>query len=158
MMPGVAGSTLDAVPADYVADAIARLALRDGVDGATVHLCAGAGAMPLDELLDDTYARWARSPGWRRRAVARPALADLALWALFVRTVDETGNPRLRQVTQALSHFLPQLALPKRFETTRADALLGRPAPPVRAYWGRMIDHLQATGWRRVAGLTEAAA
>ena len=127
-------------------------------DGLTVHLCAGAGALPLDELLDDTYARWARSPEWRRRAVARPALADLALWELFVRTVEETGNARLRQVTQALSHFLPQLALPKRFDTSRADWLLGRGAPPVRAYWGRMIDHLQATGWRGVAGLAEVAA
>jgi hypothetical protein len=58
-------------------------------------------------------------------------------------------------VAHALSHFLPQLALPKRFETARAEALLGAGAPPVRDYWGRMLDHLDATGWRGVAGLTE---
>jgi hypothetical protein len=61
-------------------------------------------------------------------------------------------------VTRALTHFLPQLALPKRFDTQRADALLGVPSPRVSDYWGRMIDHLQRTGWRGVAGLAEEAA
>jgi hypothetical protein len=156
MIPGVPGATLDVIPADYVADAIARLALRAGVDGETVHLCAGAGALPLDELLDASFARWERDPAWRRRGVERPSLGDLETWELFVRAVDETGNPRLRAVAHALSHFLPQLALPKRFETARAEALLGAGAPPVRAYWGRMLDHLDATGWRGVAGLSDA--
>jgi hypothetical protein len=157
MIPGAPGATLDAVPADYVADAVARLALRGGVDGETVQLCAGAGALPLDELLDECFARWARDAAWRRRGVARPTLGDLDTWGLFVRAVDDTGHPRLRLVTHALSHFLPQLALPKRFATERAEALLGRAAPPVRAYWGRMVDHLQATGWHGVAGLAEPA-
>jgi nucleoside-diphosphate-sugar epimerase len=75
MIPGVPGATLDVVPADYVADAIARLALRAGVDGETVHLCAGAGALPLDELLDASFARWERDLGVAaargRAAVAR---------------------------------------------------------------------------------------
>ena len=157
MIPGVAAAELDAVPADYVVNGITRIALRDGVDGQTVHLCAGAGSMPLDELLDDSYARWARDVSWRKRDIARPTLADLETWELFARTVEETGHPRLRRVTQALSHFLPQLALPKQFDTTRADALLGERAPPVREYWGRMIDHLQATAWQGVAGLDVAA-
>jgi len=61
-------------------------------------------------------------------------------------------------VTRALTHFLPQLALPKRFETRHADELLGAAAPRVSDYWGRMIDHLQRTGWRGVAGLAEEAA
>jgi hypothetical protein len=64
----------------------------------------------------------------------------------------------LRRVTRALAHFLPQLALPKQFDTRHADALLGAGAPVVREYWGRMIDHLQQTGWRGVPGLAEVAA
>jgi hypothetical protein len=58
--------------------------------------------------------------------------------------VEDTGDVRLRRVTQSLSHFIPQLALPKRFGTARADALLGYPAPPVSAYWGRMVARLLA--------------
>ncbi|PYP81017.1 MAG: hypothetical protein DMD35_02990 [Gemmatimonadetes bacterium] len=158
MIPGVSDSVLDVVPADYVADAIARLALRRDLDGATVQLCAGAGAMPLGELLDECYARWATDATWRRRRIAPPSQGDLETWEMFTQAVEETGHPRLRRVTRALAHFLPQLALPKRFDTRRADALLGAAAPPVHEYWGRMIDHLQQTGWRGVPGLAEVAA
>ncbi|HKG94109.1 MAG TPA: SDR family oxidoreductase [Gemmatimonadaceae bacterium] len=142
MMPSAEGSALDVVPADYVADAVAELALRPELAGETLHLCAGAGAMPLVALLDETYEQWARAEAWRRRAIPRPALTDLETYRLFERAVEETGDARLRRVTQSLSHFIPQLALPKRFETARADGFLGRAAPPVRAYWGRMVAQL----------------
>ena len=158
MIPGVAESMLDVVPTDYVSDAIERLALRAGIDGETVQLCAGAGAMPLVDLLEECRACWARDAVWRRRGIALPSLADLETWELFAQAVEETAHPRLRRVTRALTHFLPQLALPKRFETQRADALLGVPSPRVSGYWGRMVDHLQRTGWRGVAGLAEEAA
>jgi nucleoside-diphosphate-sugar epimerase len=157
MIPGVAESMLDVVPADYVADGIARLALRGGIDGEVVHLCAGAGAMPLQEVLDECHSHWSRDASWRRRGIALPSLADLPTWELFAGTIEETANPRLRRITRAIAHFLPQLALPKRFDTTRADNLLGA-APPVRDYWGATIDHLQAGGWNGVPGLVEVAA
>ena len=145
MMPGVAESTVDAVTTSYVADAIARLSLREDLTGTVVHLCAGAGALPLEELLDITYERWATDPAWRRRGIARPALTDLATYSLFERTIEEVGDASLRRITRALSHFVPQLALPKRFETTGAGALLGQAAPPVRDFWLPMLDHLLAS-------------
>ena len=158
MIPGLATSGIDLVPADYVAGALARLALADGVEGETLHLCAGAGAMPLEDLLDVSYACWARDTGWRRRGIARPTLGDMDTWELFARSVEETGHARLRGVTRALAHFLPQLALPKQFDTARADALLGGRAPAVRDYWERVVLHLRATEWRGVAGVAELAA
>ena len=158
MIPGVAESVLDVVPTDYVSDAIARLALRGGIDGETVHLCAGAGAMPLGELLAECHARWATDAAWRRRGIALPSQADLETWELFTQAVEQTGHPRLRRVTRAISHFLPQLALPKRFENRRAAELLGHEPPPVREYWGRMVDHLVRSQWRGVSALVEEAA
>ena len=158
MIPGLAQTALDLVPADYVAHAVAQLALRDGVQGETLHLCAGAGSMPLAELLDACSACWGRDTAWRRRGIAQPTLGDMETWELFARSVEETGHPRLRSVTRALAHFLPQLALPKQFDTARADALLGAGAPAVRDYWGRMVAHLCATEWHGVAGLSEIAA
>lgn len=151
MMPCADGSALDVVPADYVAEAVAELALRPELAGETLHLCAGDGAMPLGELLDVTYEQWARAESWRRRAVARPALTDLETYRLFERAVEDTGDARLRRVTQSLSHFIPQLGLPKRFETVRAERALGRGAPPVRAYWARMVARLLDGGARREA-------
>ena len=148
MMPGAAGSTVDAVTTSFVADAIARLALRDDASGQVVHLCAGDGALPLDELLDITYERWSADLLWRRRLIARPALTDLATYRLFERTIEDVGDPSLKRLTRALSHFVPQLALPKRFETSNAERLLGYSAPPVRAFWLPMLDHLLATPQR----------
>lgn len=158
MIPGVTESMLDVVPADYVADGVARLALRAGIDGEVVQLCAGAGAMPLDEVLDECRARWSRDVAWRRRGIALPSLADLPTWELFASTVEETASPRLRRITRALAHFLPQLALPKRFDTARADRLLGAAAPPVRDFWRATIDHLASAGWNGVPALVEVAA
>jgi thioester reductase-like protein len=148
MMPGVAGSTVDAVTTSYVGRAIAELALRDDVSRKTVHLCAGAGALPLQELLDITWERWALDPAWRRRGIPRPALADLATYALFERSIEQVGDASLKRVARALSYFAPQLAMPKEFETATADTLLGEPAPAVRKFWIPMLDGLAAMSWR----------
>ena len=147
MMPGIAGSTVDAVTTEYVGDAISRLSLNDDLHRRAVHLCAGTGALPLQELLEITWDRWAAlDPAWRRRGIPRPALADLRTYALFARP-SRDRRPSLKRVLRALSHFAPQLAMPKRFETTTADALLGAPAPAVRDFWIPMIDDLAATNW-----------
>lgn len=155
MMPGAEDTPVDVIPANWVADAIARLALMDAAIGRTVHLCAGEGALSLGALLDRTYALWSRDTSWRRRYVARPALSDLRTYELFERSVDLVGDARLKRITRSLSHFVPQLALPKRFDTSQARALLGDAAPPVRSYWERMLEWLLASSWS--AALPEAA-
>jgi long-chain acyl-CoA synthetase len=156
MMPGVADSTVDVVTTSYVAKAIAQLTLVDDGSGETVHLCAGDRALPLGELLDLTYERWAIDAAWRRRGIARPALADLETYALFERTIEEVGDPSLKRITRALSHFVPQLALPKRFATANAEALLGYAAPAVRDFWVPMLDNLLLT--KRATDTVECAA
>ena len=65
---------------------------------------------------------------------------------LFERSVEQIGDPSLKRVTRALSDFVPQLAMPKRFETTTADTLLGARAPSVRDFWIPMLDGL-AMNW-----------
>lgn len=142
LLPGSEDTPVDLVPGDYVADAVARLALDPDAERRTFHLCAGRGALPLGEMLDRCRAHWERDPAWRGRAVARPALTDLPTYRLFERAVEETADARLRRITRSLSHFVPQLALPKRFDTAHADAALGHRAPPVRRYWERVLDGL----------------
>jgi nucleoside-diphosphate-sugar epimerase len=147
MIPGTEASLIDVVHGEYVALAIADLALREDSAGETYHLCAGAGALPLGELLDTTYGIWASARAWRRRSVVRPALTDLPTYRLFERSVEEVGDARLRQAVASLSHFAPQLALSKQFDTTRADAALGYSAPPARTFWPRVVHELLAAGW-----------
>jgi nucleoside-diphosphate-sugar epimerase len=155
MMPGTDDTPIDVIPADWAADGIAKLALARETAGLTLHLCAGEGALPLGELLDRTYALWSRDPAWRRRGIARPALSDLPTYELFERSVELVGDARLKRITRSLSHFAPQLALPKHFDTSRAREILRDAAPPVSAYWDRMLEWLLASNWS--AALPEAA-
>jgi nucleoside-diphosphate-sugar epimerase len=147
MIPSAPGATVDLVPADYVAAAIAALAVREDLGGRTFHLCAGAGALAIGELLERTWEVFARDAAWKRKALPRPVLADLRTYALLERSIDRTGDEALRRSLRGLSHFAPQLALPKRFETAGADTLLGAPAPPVGSYWARVVDHLLTARW-----------
>lgn len=142
LLPGEEDTPVDLVTNEYVSGALAELAFAEWGAGRTLHLCAGRGALPLGELLDLCTAFWSECPTWRRKGIARPALTDLETWSLFERTVEETGDLRLRRITRSLSHFVPQLALPKRFDTTAADTLLGRSASPVRTYCRPLLQHL----------------
>jgi hypothetical protein len=154
MMPGTEDTPVDVVPAHWVSESITALALS-GVTGTTVHLCSGERALPLGALLDRTYAFWARETAWRRRGIARPALSDLHTYELFEQSVHLVGDARLQHITRSLSHFIPQLALPKRFDTRRAASILHDEAPPVSVYWERMLGWMLATNWS--AALPEAA-
>ena len=147
MMPGEAANPVDVVTADYVADCVTRLVPAPDVEGLTFHACAGPAALGLGDLLDRAYAVWCESPEWKRRAIPRPALTDLATYRLFERAVEDTGDARLRAITRSLSHFVPQLALPKHFDTTATDDLMGHPAPDPSGFWPRMIRFLLDSRW-----------
>ena len=158
MLPGQEESTVDLVSADYVADCLSTVAMARGVEGDTFHVCAGRGAIGLGTLLDDSYAVWAESDRWRRRGIPRPAITDLETYRLFERTVEQTGDARLRRITRSLSHFVPQLALPKRFDTSNTERLTGRPPPAVTEYWERVIRYLVRSRWAAAARLAGSAA
>lgn len=145
IMPGAADTPIDLVTTSFVAVGVVAITEAAGASG-TLHLCAGAGALTLGEVLERAHAVWSRDPRWRRRGIERPALTDLATYRLFEDAVAQTGDARLAAITRSLSHFVPQLAYPKHFETARADALLGR-AVPVRVFWDRVLTQLVATRW-----------
>ena len=155
MMPANPGDLLDMVTSDYVNDAIVRVAFDPRASRQTMHLCAGSNAITIGDLLDAAYELWGTDPVWKKKGVERAILTDLDTYTLFARSVIETGDPRLASILSSLSHFIPQLALSKQFDTTVADALVGHPAPAVATYWKAMITHLMANNWRCV---TEAAA
>lgn len=154
MMPGARENMFDVITADYVNDAVAQLALDDRARGRTVHLCSGKRALTVGELLDTAYDVWEQDAEWKRRGLSRAILTDLATYAMFERAVLDTGDARLRGLVSSLSHFVPQLALPKQFDTSAADELLTFKPPSASGYWGLMLQNLIATGW----GVAEEAA
>src|SRR5690606_20951677 len=95
MIPGTEDSPVDLVTAEYVAEGIARLALRPELSGAILHLCAGTNATTLGRLLDLSFEVWSADEAWRRRAIAPPILTELATYRMFEKAVEETGDARL---------------------------------------------------------------
>lgn len=147
MMPGDEANRVDVVSADWVAECLVRLTTDEGVESGTYHACSGDRALPLGEMLDTAYAVWAECPRWRRRGIARPALTDLETYHLFEDAVEETGDEKLAAITRSLSHFVPQLALPKIFDTRRMDVVVGRPPPDPARFWDAMIRYLIDSRW-----------
>ncbi len=147
MIPGDRANPFDVTTSGYVTDAIATLTVEPRALRQTVHLCAGRGALTLGELVDSAYEVWAESPDWRRRGVDRAMITDAETYALFERAVMETGDVRLRAVLSSLSHFIPQLALPKVFDTSTAELLLGGPPPAPATYWKPMLRRLIESNW-----------
>jgi long-chain acyl-CoA synthetase len=147
MMPGEPNDSLDVITADYVTEAIARLTLDGRAAERTIHLCSGRLAATLGELLDTAYEVWERDSAWKKRRLTRPILTDLETYTMFESAVKQTANRRLCDLISSLSHFVPQLALPKIFDTTSADDLLEAPPLRPRAYWQAMLTNLLASGW-----------
>lgn len=155
MVPGDGDTPVDLLPLDFAADAVWWLFREAFTPGRTHHVCAGPAAAPLDALLDSALATFEQHrPAWRRRAVERPAFADRRTYELFVRSVEETGNPLLGQATHAVSSFAWQLAYPKTFRSVATEALLaeaGLRAPDVLEYFPRVVRYCVETNWGRAA-------
>lgn len=156
MVPGDSATLVDLVPVDFAARAMHHLVARRFEAGRTYHLCAGAArSCTLDELLTETVSVFERSrPAWRKRRIERPAVVDADTYALFTRSVEESGNVVLQAATQAVQTFAWQLAFPKTFDTTAADrALAGTDivAPHVGTYYAKVVRYCVETNWGRGA-------
>jgi long-chain acyl-CoA synthetase len=127
---------LDIVPVDFVADAILALSRDKEAIGRRFHLTAGPGRdATMGEVTSEVFRRVQRrpplrvSPRWFRRVV-RPALYALP-------------SQKLKRTLRTGLVYRPYLELRLRFDTTGADALLGRAGvrcPRVLDYLGTIVD------------------
>ncbi len=133
--------SLDIVPVDWVAEAIAALHHRPEAAGRCHHLAAGAGAAA-------TVAQLARLCGEHfgveppRFAAARGPLMRLA----------RAGGPLLRLVAPRFARharaFHPYSVQNPRFDVTNTRAA-GLAPPPVAAYFSRLLAFAEATDFGR---------
>jgi nucleoside-diphosphate-sugar epimerase len=153
MMPGDPDEPVDIVSSDFVASGILYL-LKHAPRPGVFHLAAGRGSSnTLAEIIDETMDALARHrPQWRKRTVEKPLIVDLETYELFVRSVEETGNPVLRDATRSIRTFAYQLAHPKVFETRQAAATLAwRGIAPQQslAFYPRVVKYCIESNWGR---------
>ncbi len=138
-LPARRSSPVDIVPVDFVADAVVALAGRPHT---TFHLTAGAKASTVGEIVELASAESGRAAP----RVVHPELYRRALHPLLVRT----GSERRRRALRRSEVYFPYFAVDGGFEaeTTRAAlAPKGIEAPPLRAYFDRLMAFARAAEW-----------
>jgi long-chain acyl-CoA synthetase len=144
-VPGYPDATLDIVPVDFVAAAVARLAFDDAALGGAVHLCAGPrGAATIEQIANRAAGYFQGRP---------PRYVDPKLFFSAIRPllfVSLWGSKR--RVLIDGRAYRDYFTMRMQFDTTNADRLLG-PAglypPPVMEYLDRLFHYCVASEWGR---------
>ncbi len=149
LVPGRADTVIDIVPVEFVAEAIARLALDDACAGRCFHLCAGPARSSTVGEIGLAAARFFKAPP--PRYVSPGVFAAVLRPALFL-----VLRGRLRRILETGRFYRPYFDMRTEFDTTGADAALG-PAgikpPDVMQYLDRLFAYCLESDWgRRPAG------
>jgi nucleoside-diphosphate-sugar epimerase len=151
LVPGIDKSPVDLIALDYAAESVALLALQQFVPGATWHICGGSDAFSLAEFLEQTLQLFYQNrPGWRKRAIEKPAIVNLKTFELFVKSIDDLGDSVLKNSVFVLKSFAPQLAYPKLIsdvETQRTLSRCGVARPRIRDFYPKVIRFLLENNW-----------
>ena len=139
VLPADAGSPVDVVPVDYVADALLELGGRPGT---TFHLTAADRASTVGELVDLACEHLERKPP----RLLPPALYRALLHPVLVRI----GSERRRRALRGSEAFFPYFAMSTRYDDAAARAALAPAAiepPPLRSYFDRLIGYAVRSEW-----------
>jgi long-chain acyl-CoA synthetase len=144
-VPGFPDAVLDIVPVDFVASAVAQLALDEAALGSTVHLCAGPRSSATIQQVAHRAMEYFNAPQPRYVdpklffAVLRPLLF-LSLWG------------RKRRVLRDGRAYRDYFTMRMQFDTSNAERLLassGICPPPVLDYLDRLFQYCVASDWGR---------
>lgn len=132
MMPGAPETPVDLISTEFAAAVIAAAVNAPLEQHRMIHGCAGSGAPQLGELLECLAANFATlSNAWTSGSIAPPALVDAETFAMFETSVRQSRDALFLRVCDDAGSFVPGLLHPRRYLTSRADAI----CPAARANW-----------------------
>ena len=144
VFPGFGGNTLDLIPADYVARAVAWSSREPATAGRILHLCSGPeGAIRLGDLRARVRARW-EAAGIR---LPHPITVPTKVLRGAVPVLGLVAPKKVRRALETLPIFLDYLAENQSFLNRETTALLGTAGielPRVHDYLDRVIDYYLA--------------
>jgi thioester reductase-like protein len=145
-VPARRSSPVDVVPVSYVADAVFKISQQEAPSGTTYNLAAGDRASSVGELLEMSTGYFGR----RRPLVIPPRAYRRLLHPLLLRM----GDRRRRKAVEASEVFFPYFAMRVRYDAINTRAALagsGVTVPPLRDYFGRLMDFAVAADWGKSA-------
>lgn len=146
-------ATIDVIPTDWAAAAVAYVFDERFEPGRVYHFCAGPdGSLPVREMIELAVDAFERHPLARRFVpVELPEFVTLERYERWVEHTRGDGDRLLNDLLHALSYFLPHLALVQVFDDANVRNALagsGLDLPPIRSYFGKIIDYCIRTNWR----------
>ena len=144
-VPGFPDAVLDIVPVDFVASAVARLALDAEALGNTVHLCAGPAGSATIQQVARRAMEYFNAPEPR---YVNPKLFFAGLRPLLFLTL----WGRKRRVLLDGRVYRDYFTMRMQFDTSNAERLLGPAgiyAPPVLEYLDQLFNYCIASDWGR---------
>lgn len=153
MIPGTPDCPVDLISSDHTGSALFDLFTNRFAPDQIFHLAAGRErSYTLAEIVEKSYAYLGEADGeWRTRQYPRPILVSARAFELFLRSVDQVGNPLFASVTRAVKHFAFQLLYPKEFDRSRLLAVLpeyARTMPHIDTYYHKVVDYCVRSQWR----------
>jgi len=144
IVPARPDTPIDAVPIDFVADAIFALAGESPGSAPVVHLVAGRDAGTIGELLTSSARHFGRRP---------PLLIPLRLYMLTLNPILSRiyRGARKRQIDRG-AEFLPYFSMRQTFDDSASRELLtptGLAAPAIGGYFERLLDYAVRSEWGR---------
>lgn len=152
MIPGTPDCPVDLIPADHAAAALFELFTARFAAGQIFHLAAGKErSYTLAEIVKKSYEYLGEADGeWRNRRYPQPIFVSARTFELFLRSVEQTGNPLIASVARVVKHFALQLLYPKEFDRSQLQAVLpeyGRTLPHIDAYYRKVVDYCLRSRW-----------
>lgn len=142
VLPFAPEARLDIVPADYVAEAFARLVLADAPQHRRYHLSAGAGAPTFREVTDALAAA-----GLARPPLYAPRLGGVA--GSLVKAASRLRRiPAVAQGAALMDVFWPYLEWDVVFANERVASETGLRPAPFPAYCADLFRFARAGGFR----------
>jgi len=142
-VPGHPDAVIDIVPVDFVADAVAHLALDDKAIGRCVHVCAGPeGSATIREIGEFASRFFGIKP---------PRFFDPAFFLAVLRPfLYLTVWGQRRRVLRNGKFYLPYFRMKVAYDTTHARTLLGPAglrAPKVTGYLEKLFRYCLDSDW-----------
>ncbi|MGA7730509.1 MAG: SDR family oxidoreductase [Chloroflexia bacterium] len=152
MAPGDPAAPIDLIPTDWAIPALAYLFDRSFVPGRIYHICAGPDAsLTVREMLDLTLEAFETNPrAGKWLPIHVPRLVSLAKYEEYVGRSVGNGDVLLDELLKVLGFFVPHLGMFQAFDNRHVQEALagsGLLLPPIRDYYGKVIDYCLETNW-----------
>jgi long-chain acyl-CoA synthetase len=145
IVPARRDAALDAVPVDYVADAIFELSHGSPEPGVTFHLVAGSEASTLGDILEAVARHFGGRVPWMMPVRLYMALLDPIVVRVY--------RGRRRQALKLARAFVPYFSMEVSFTDDHARrrlAAAGIRGARLESYLPRLLDFATAANWGKV--------